>query len=289
MIRIWASFVCLTMLATACDWGGATSNLDGRSPNPTRCGAPLRGLDTLATESRLVILGEPHGTREIPAAVGEIVCQLARRRVPLVVGIEHPETDQKRIDQFVASSGTEHDRDALLASPFWRREDQDGRSSVAILALIDRIRSLRASSVDVRILAFDVARERFADPAVDRDAEMAKTILATHASASASTVIVLSGNFHAMTSPLENGFRPMGAYLRQTVPALTSLNVESSGGTGWMCTSAPKGCGIRDVGGIDRGASPFVELVGAKSDEGFDGVLYVGRVSPSSPPVPPNR
>jgi hypothetical protein len=288
MIRTWASFAFLAILASACGSSSTTSKLDSRSAvgaAGTRCSAAVRGLETVPTESRLLIFGEPHGTQEIPRVVGGIICQLAQRRAPIVVGIEQPETDQPRIDAFVASSGRHADRAALLASTFWRREQQDGRSSVAMLALIEQVRTLRAAGNDVRIVAFDVSQERFEDPKVDRDAEMAKTILAMRTASPNALFVVLTGNLHAMTAPLDDGYLPMGVYLRRAVPTLTSLNAEGASGQGWMCTAAPKGCGPRDMRGNDRGTAPFVDLLGAKSDEGFDGALYVGRVTAAPPAV----
>ncbi len=281
-MRIPASFGLSAILATACV-PGPSSSLDRHAAVATRCGPPIRGLETVSMESRLLLVGEPHGTQEIPRVVGEVVCQLAQRRIPLVVAVEQPETDQTRIDAFVASSGTPRDRAMLLASRFWQREQQDGRSSVAVLALLERVRSLRALGHDIRVVAFDISQERFDDPKVDRDAEMAKTIVAARAAAPNATVIALSGNFHAMTTKLEDGFIPMGGRLREAVPTLVSLNAEGADGQGWMCTAEPKGCGPRDMRGKDRGASPFIDIVGARSDEGYDGALYVGHTTAAPP------
>ncbi|MGV6492816.1 hypothetical protein ACTUVK_003020 [Stenotrophomonas rhizophila] len=92
----------------------------------------------------LVLVGELHGTVETPALVGELACAAAADATPVTVALEMDPTEQARIDAYLASAGTAADRSALLAGRFWTRTMQDGRSSVAMAALIERLRSLRS-------------------------------------------------------------------------------------------------------------------------------------------------
>ncbi|PTL80173.1 hypothetical protein [Vitiosangium sp. GDMCC 1.1324] len=53
-------------------------------------------------------------------------------------------SEQSRLDTYLASRGTPADQDTLLDGDFWRRPYQDGRSSRAMLELVDQVRALRA-------------------------------------------------------------------------------------------------------------------------------------------------
>ena len=79
-------------------------------------------------DASLLILGEYHGTEESPA----VLLGLTRhwlRDGPVTIALELWRSEQERIDTYLASPGTEADRQTLLRGAFWQREprDSDGR------------------------------------------------------------------------------------------------------------------------------------------------------------------
>lgn len=102
-------------------------------------------------DRRAFIFGELHGTSEIPALFGDLVCQAAARG-PVIVGLEMPESCQAALNAWLASDGGAAAQAALLADDFWRMGD--GRSSGAMLVLLERLRTLKAAGRRISLLAF---------------------------------------------------------------------------------------------------------------------------------------
>lgn len=97
----------------------------------------IDGLDVLLQPGTTLVFGEIHGTQEIPRFVGDVACRAGPQAL-VTVGLEVRRDEQRRIDAFLASQGAPADTQGLLAGPFWRRTDQDGRSSQAMLELFER-------------------------------------------------------------------------------------------------------------------------------------------------------
>lgn len=102
---------------------------------------------------RPLLVGELHGTQEIPALLTSMLRQGGDR--PWLLGLEIPCAEQARVDAFLRSNGGPHARGALRAGAFWTREAQDGRSGTAMLRLIDAVRALNRSGRDIRVVCFD--------------------------------------------------------------------------------------------------------------------------------------
>jgi len=148
---------------------GAAESTTG--PRLMPCDDAIPGSEALTAP--LVLVGEIHGSAEIPAAFGNLVCHALRRRPreTVLVGLEIFSSAQSAIDAFLASDGGGPARAALLEHDFWRREYQDGRSSGAMLALLDALRGYGAGGGTLAVRALDPPRF---DSANDRDAAMAK-------------------------------------------------------------------------------------------------------------------
>lgn len=259
------------------------------TPAPPSCSTAPVGLDGLLSPGRILLFGEIHGTREIPAFVGEALCHAARRG-PTRLGLEIPATEQASIEAYLASAGLPADRAALMASPFWQRDFQDGRSSMAMMELIERARSLRAAGLPVSVLAFDAVPN---DKALDRDAEMARRILEARAAEPGGRVLVLTGNVHARTTrgaPWNAAFEPMGLHLARAAQDTLALDAGYAPGTAWVCLSGKAAeCGAKRVGGQGghgAGRAQTIERIPAPSPEGFHGWYHVGTIS-ASPPAQP--
>ncbi|HSD88743.1 MAG TPA: hypothetical protein VLB44_14545 [Kofleriaceae bacterium] len=230
----------------------------------------IEGLPLLEP-GHIVWFGEMHGTEESPRFVGDVVEQAAaaaatsRHRVQL--GLEIAADEQAAIDRYLGDG----DRRALIEGPFWH--GQDGRSTPAMVALIERVRTLRAT---VSIVAFDARADG------DPDRAMADAVM--RARDPEALFIGLSGNIHSRRTRW-NDITPLVAHLVAAGLPVTTYNVVSAGGTFWGCVSRGPGepvCG-EHRNFADRDASPAWTL-GPARDDSHDGVYFVG-VTKASPPL----
>lgn len=227
----------------------------------TPCGRTISNLDAVSGPGRSLILGELHGTRELPEAAGAIACE-ASARGPVVLGLELPP-------------------DALLrTSPLWSQSYQDGRTSEAMAALLERVASWRREGRPIEVLGFDGN----ATTVDSRDTVMASTIARRRAERPDATFVLLMGNLHArkqVGSPWnrEDGHRWLASQL--TFP-VTTLDVAAPRGTAWICGAAtPQSCGPQSVSTTKgAGVSNSIQLRG---DGVYDGVLELGSLTASPP------
>lgn len=184
----------------------------------------------------VLLVGEIHGTEQAPALVAALACAALKTGKPVTVALEVPVEEQANLDRFLVSDGSENSRAVLLSGPFWNRATQDGRSSAAMLALLHRLRALRARGANLRVVAVDDGAAR------TRDVGMAERIRAQR---HRGTVIALLGNVHASQGKGRRSrpdYEPAGYLLRDLDPF--SLYVGGPAGTAWVC--APE-CGVRAV------------------------------------------
>jgi hypothetical protein len=274
------------------------------TPAPTvsdaLCGPQPEGSSALARPGRVLLLGETPGTHEIPAAAGALVCHLGRQGVALTFALELPRAEQARVERFLDCAGSAEDRRLLLNGPFWHRTYQDGRSSTAMLKLLESVRAQRAAGLPIEVLAFDTPA-----PPEKHDALMAQSLLAERTARPERMLVVLTGNVHARTVPgvqWDPTFRPLGHFLAQREKDLVSLDVDHAGGASWSCKLAPDKrlqCGAaRESPTLELrkrflsdervkrtflGDDVFVVLGAAPSPEGYAGLYYVGMLSPAEP------
>jgi hypothetical protein len=189
--------------------------------------------------AQLVLVGEMHGTREVPALVAGLARGWADAGVApaLVVALEYPESESARLQAYVDSDGGAAAKKRLLATPFWRRDAQDGRSSHAMLALIESVRLQARGGQKVRLAAFDQSAAQV-KAGGSRDKDMADNLRAIVAADRSARVIALTGNYHARQkggAPWNAQYQFMGSYLKDLAPY--SLNVDGNGGSYWSCSS----------------------------------------------------
>lgn len=206
-----------------------------------------------AADRRLLLLGEFHGTREIPRLVTRLVQHYAAGG-PVLLGLEIDHREQGALDAYLRSDGGAAARTALGARAWWTRTDDqhDGRRSHDMLDLIEAVRRLRAGGADVALLAYDVNVD---PPHADRDARdraMATSIRVAHDALPRGRALVLTGNVHAMKArpswlPAEAA-RPAGTWLGDLQPF--SVRLMAREGTSWGCRAGT--CGPRPADG--RGA-----------------------------------
>jgi uncharacterized iron-regulated protein len=128
----------------------------------TDCALPF-AFPTAVSEAKIVMLGDMHGTHETPRLAAELACIFARTGTPVTLAIEMPNDEQAALDAYLASDGKDAARSALTTRTFWRNS-RDGRGSVATLAMIDRIRTLRQKGVPLALLAIDAPSTVWTQP-----------------------------------------------------------------------------------------------------------------------------
>lgn len=246
--------------------------------------APPTGADVLWTpEARYVIVGEHHGTTETPAAFAQLVCDAARRG-PVTVALEFPETMQPAFDAFLGAPEDAAAAATLHDTLFWTRapDTQDGRSSVAMLDMLQSIRRQKAQGRDVTIRAFMSGQRRPAgfDQSY-HELDMASGLARAARDRPEARVLVLVGSFHAArTRYSEDDFLPAAAHLPPG--EVISLYLPQQGGQAWSCTV--EACGVQDIMTIDDPGERGVIL---RPSEGglFDGVVALGPATASPPAV----
>jgi hypothetical protein len=251
------------------------------------CGVPILGLGKVARPGNVVMLGELHGTQQVPHFVAQSACQAAVEGVPVTVGLEVPDVNQERLQTFLASAGKEEDWAKLMESPFWRSPYPDGRNSEAVAYLIEALRKLHSQGLDVEIFAYD-------HPPLEGDAReeaMAKTVLEVAGRSKKRAVLVVSGNLHPRQVkglPWNPDYRPMGLRVADQLPHVYSLDIAYKSGTAWICAvngEQKLDCGVKPAKGQDNGERYFVHLFGGRNGQGYHGIFYVGAVSASLPAV----
>ena len=245
---------------------------------PAASGCPIAVITPagLMAPGTTLILGELHGTREVPAFAANLVCE-ATGTTETVLALEIPHTEQARIDAFLASSGDAKARADLLIGDFWDFPMQDGRRSEAMFSLIEAARRMRGHGAPLKIVAFDSD----APPDV-RDAEMGQRLAAARQHDPRALFVVVTGDVHASREP-DAAFVPRAvSFAGLTGPhRIVSLALKHSGGRAWVCTDR---CGPHDAAGTPDPGPPRIELF-ERTTRGFDGVFHVGTISSSAPAV----
>lgn len=243
------------------------------------------GLDALIRAGAGLLLGEIHGTAESPAFTGEAACVALARGLAVTVALEIPREEGARIEAFLASRGGPEDRAALVAGPFWQDEYQDGRRSVAMAELLERLRVMkRGRTLTVALI------DRVEQPTApaERDRWMAEALAQAFAENPRGFVISLTGNIHSRIergTPWNPDFETAGFVLKRDRPELdlTALDAAHTGGSAWICLSAKAAeCGAQTLGGHGAHEGGKVVLF-AQLQGGYSGVYEVGAITASPP------
>jgi len=195
-----------------------------------------------AADHRLILIGELHGTKQIPELLAELISVYSREG-PVLLGLEIPNSEQAAFARFLTSDGSASAQSILLSGSFWQVADtqHDGRRSRDMVDLIKRVRDLRAKGLNIDILLYDNEPSQTSNSEV-RDKAMAGRIRDALATFPRGRFVVLAGNVHAMLerpsyAPAEMQ-TPMGAYLRDLDPF--AIDVSARDGEFWACM---KQCG----------------------------------------------
>lgn len=248
----------------------------------------VSGLSPLLKRGNVLLFGEKHGTQQIPAFISDVVCITAKKRIPITLGLEIPFDEQAAIDRFLDSGGGAAAEAQLTEGAFWHREIQDGRSSMAVLQLIEQARALRAAGAKLRIVAYDAKPGL---PGQERDRVMARNLAAVAGREPKNLLVLLSGNFHnrlTRGTSWDQEYEPMGYLLTKSISSsrIISLNVAHEGGEGWVCVEQPPDSKLTCKAlpfKPETGAPAWSVKLTAEPNSPYSGTFGVGRISASPP------
>lgn len=268
-----ARWLCSYLLAAAL-FGYLASGFSADAAPAGKC-PPIAGLPDKPSV-RFLLFGEIHGTNETPEFFGDVVCALSRDH-DLVVALELDVLDQAATDAFLRSRGSESDVHALLSAPGWRSPVQDGRTSLAMFKLLDRIRQLGSGAI--KVVHF---KARSASPDLPQDyyaVRMAGNLASIADTYPKSLILGLMGNVHMRKGPMDFGsmqILPAASHL----PSEDVLSFDQDGrGVAWNCWTD---CGVHPVTGNEPKARSITLVAGRKD---IDGTFSVGRRYTASPPA----
>ncbi|MDQ3074876.1 MAG: hypothetical protein M3Q88_04600 [Pseudomonadota bacterium] len=198
---------------------------------PFQC-AELSGAHLVINDASkpFIIVGERHGTAEIPMFFANLVC-LAASKGPVVVGLEFEPDQQSSLDTYLASDGAIAARSALLTERHWGYPD--GRASEAMFRLLDQLRQLKLSGQAITVLAF---MRNTADPD-RREQAMATAWQESLEAKPGAKLLALVGAVHAERERLGN-FVPAAHWLPRD--RTITLNYVASGPRGVVSVVSPK-------------------------------------------------
>ena len=234
--------------------------------------------EALASGKRIIVFGEMHGTAETPGLFADFVCAAATAG-PVVVGLEIDHVEQGAIDSFLASDGGAAALARLRATDHFTRVS-DGRSSLAMLTLMERLRALKASGLQIRVEAF-VPRVKESASQTPYEEAMAENWRTSLAASPEARFVGLVGNLHALREPVF-GFEPAAMH----VPAaeLLTLTFAPVGGAAWNCQN--DGCKPHSMG-APAGVFPRGIVKPAVAGS-YDLSYSPGSPFTASPPVDPH-
>lgn len=242
------------------------------------CTAPPGTTELLNGDQRFVLIGEMHGTSETPAAFAQIVCEAALRG-PVTVALEMSEAMQPNLDAFLIAHSDAAALSPLEGTPFLDPTMTDGRTSQAMLEMMQSLRRLKAEGRDIAIHAFQPDSTGGGQlPQAYYELEMGRLLARAAINRPQAKVFALVGNIHA--SKITNPRLGLPAAAHLPADETVSLYVVQQGGEAWNCMQV---CGANPLGmGYDADARGVI--MGAKGDGAYDGLLALGPTT-ASPPV----
>ena len=244
------------------------------------CAAPAGTDALLARPERVLVVGDWHGTVEIPAAFLGIVCEAAEHG-PVTVALEMPETQRFLFNAAMQAPTEAAARNAFLHGDFGNPRKNDGRNSEAMLEMMVGFWRLKAAGRDISIHPFmpveSVIRGR--DQAW-WELEMAYGMSRALADRPDARVLVFVGDLHARKKGydrLPDVGVPATGHLHAS--DTFTLHVAQQGGESWNCQPE---CGVHPSRGVDDPEARGI-ILGPVQDGAYDGVLAVGATTASPP------
>lgn len=268
----------LMLLSTPLSVFSATMSSDDSTNSNASC-ARVEGVESIYS-APIVIIGEFHGSNEIPEFFFDVVCNYKKhfRKTTIVIGLELPQ-EFEEIFRRMNSEPKAATVSAIKNSPFWN-EFGDGRHSAAMLKLtLALVTTAYESAGKMDLIAFQ-------RPKID---STGATLILEHAKQTgAKHLLLLMGNFHARKKSLAGGplYPPLGANLEVSGRKVLSLDIHPGGGEAWVCMPD---CGRRTLRTDESISATGIILIPGFRDGAYDGYYKLPRLTVSSQVGSPGR
>jgi erythromycin esterase-like protein len=235
---------------------------------------PSSAYGLIATK-RVIWFGEMHGTREAPQLFLGLVRLVSKHdKAPPIVALEIPTPEQAAIDRYLESGNESF----LRSTRFFKSDLKDGRSSVAMVQLLTKLRVEKKATV----VCFDSSQ---ATSPQERDRAMAKNLFAAAKKYPNAKVVVLSGNVHASTTAGTSWdpiYRPAAFELKKEISSIVSFRLAFEAGT--IYANTENGFGEHKVKGEPwNGTAPHYIKLYPLLQRGYHGAIFT-RTLTGSPP-----
>jgi hypothetical protein len=239
--------------------------------------------------SQLIVLGELHGTREIPKFVSLLACSIKLDPVRLAIAFELPVDEGERITNLIRSKSSRSERKAFFRkSAYWNSVPNDGRRSSAIIELIDGLIEVAQKDDQLHLIFFDGPTIGY-DTEITRESYFNSNFTSEFLKFRAEQAIVLIGGLHAakfseLAEKTLKSQSPQDSKRTGSIVLMASYN----SGTAWNCsgfTIETLVCG-KSARGDSRHFShttPNEITLIDTADKFFDGFYFVGKITASPP------
>ena len=230
---------------------------------------------------KALLLGGFPGTVEFPALVGGLASLFVKKGDKVLLGLDWPVSMQPLLDAFMRDGKPSHLQKHLM----FLKKHRDGRSSSAMVSLLQRLRSLKGVTVFCT---------RPLKPTQDPSEGIARLILSTYAKHKGARLLLIGDllqsrvdrGMWAAVKRLPVGYRLSGGKAF-AAGDLLAIRVRNRDGKAWMCQSTA-GCRVYNVRffyPVYHIAAPFVPYFLKERTllDGYHASLYLGTLTPSKP------
>lgn len=195
---------------------------------------PSKAISSLRS-SHLILIGDFHGTNEIPQIVYSIAEQFSSRS-KLRIGFEFPVDIANKVAQFMKTGDKKILRQTrFFSDPIYH----SGKGSLQMVALLGKLRGLP----NVEIFCFDVPDGDPSDSA-HRETELAQNVLKDYRMKPNIRTIIYTGNLHSRITkgaPWDPSYPTMGSEIRRLstprddLKSISSVLIRPGSGSAFLC------------------------------------------------------
>ncbi|MEO6278345.1 hypothetical protein [Roseateles sp.] len=193
---------------------------------------------------RIVVIGEQtHGTQQAPALLAGLLCGFARAGQPVILAWEASRDGQPALNAFLDSAGTTADKERLTEAAL---RDPSGRTSLAMLDMLDHARRLRQAGARVGVAMVDNAESDVLEPLYAnedkyalwsqerRQALMAQAVLARQRQYPEHRLLFFTSHAGRTGGELGVGYESATLLLSRLTPVHV-IDLIDEGGEAWSC------------------------------------------------------
>lgn len=192
-------------------------------------------VTSILLRSHLLLVGDFHGTNEIPQIVYAIADKLADQS-KLRIGFEFPIDIANKIKLFMKTG----DRNILRQTRFFQDPAyHSGKGSLQMVALLEKLRSVS----NVEIFCFDVPDGDSSDSA-QRETKLAENVLRAYRQKPTVRTVIFTGNIHSRIvkgAPWDSNYPTMGSEIirlstgKDDLSTISSVLIRPGSGSAFLC------------------------------------------------------